>query len=71
MAGWGKAADEREEKRQAQHRFACWMEAVDREVEHRSGVSVYDLADQPFRDWYEDDINAAEAAGMALEEERG
>ena len=33
-----------------------------------AGVSHRDLPDQPYRDWYEDGVGAAEAAAWALED---
>jgi len=44
-----------------------WMKAVDREVLAVTGLSVHDLEDQPFADWYHDEISAEEAAHMAIE----
>lgn len=49
--------------------FQQWMRAVDSEVYALAGVSVHDLADQTFRDWYDDEIEPSEAAEMALENE--
>jgi len=49
--------------------FERWMREVDREVRAISGVSVHDLADCPFRDWFEDGESAQDAAQMALENE--
>jgi hypothetical protein len=48
--------------------FETWMHAVDVAVEHRAGVSVHDLPDCCFRDWYEDDVPPVTAAKRALEE---
>jgi hypothetical protein len=45
--------------------FADWMQAVDRFVYFR-GVSVYDLPDCPFRDWYDERIRPIHAANKAL-----
>lgn len=49
--------------------FREWMESVDRETQAIGGVSVHDLADQPFRDWYDDEMGEVEAAETALENE--
>ena len=46
--------------------FKTWMHAVDVAVEHRAGVSVHDLPDCCFRDWYEDDTPPVTAAKRAL-----
>lgn len=49
--------------------FAQWMRAVDEAVYATAGVSVHDLADQPFRDWYEDGLTPQEAAEETLIDE--
>jgi hypothetical protein len=49
--------------------FDSWMAAVDRAVQARGGLSVHDLADQPFADWYEDGITPKQAATLTLQEE--
>lgn len=48
--------------------FEHWMTAVNKQVEIMAMVSVDDLADQPFRDWFNDGISAREAAEMTLED---
>lgn len=45
------------------------MAELDRLIAYGVGVSVYDLSDQPFRDWYDDGITAAEAAELVTEAE--
>ena len=45
-----------------------WMREVDCQVAGIAGVSVHDLPDCPFRDWYEDNVTPVEAAAWALEE---
>lgn len=45
--------------------FEQWMKRVDRAVQ-TVGLSVYDLADQPYRDWYEAGHTAAGSARRAL-----
>ena len=45
-----------------------WMRALDRAVGQRVGVSVHDLSDQPFRDWYDDGITPAQAARLAIQD---
>jgi hypothetical protein len=49
--------------------FNEWMRAVDRQVQARVGLSSDDLADCAYRDWYDDDMSATEAAELALENE--
>ena len=48
--------------------FEQWMEAIDRAVFRIAFCSVHDLSDQPFRDWFDDEISPEEAAEMALED---
>ena len=48
--------------------FEQWMKDVD-EIMWQTGCSVYDLPDCPFRDWYEDEMPADEAAEWAIKEE--
>jgi len=48
------------------HSFNDWMAQVDVEVSKRAGLSVHDLPDCCFRDWYDDEMPAAEAASEAL-----
>jgi hypothetical protein len=45
--------------------FEAWMDLVDEICDLKYGVSVYDLADCPFRDWYDDDMRPATAARKA------
>ena len=49
--------------------FDSWMQKVDSAVMRRSGVSVHDLADQCFYDWYNDGITPVQAARLTLENE--
>lgn len=42
--------------------FQAWMRAVDSAVQAEVGLSVHDLADANFRDWYEDGVSPSEAA---------
>lgn len=49
--------------------FDNWMMNVDDEVEKVCGLSVHDLADQPFRDWFDSGMTAEEAARQTLVEE--
>jgi hypothetical protein len=49
--------------------FDQWMTEVDAEVLGTAGVSVHDLADQPFRAWWDDGLSPTEAAELSLESE--
>jgi hypothetical protein len=50
--------------------FDTWMVRVDRAVAYATcGMSVHDLADAPFSDWWEDGITPTQAARMILAEE--
>jgi hypothetical protein len=46
--------------------FREWLRQVDLELAKRCGLSHDDLADQPWRSWYEDEMSAPEAAGECL-----
>ena len=46
--------------------FEQWMLKVDQQVIAKSGLSVHDLADAPFRDMYDDETDPAEAADQIL-----
>lgn len=53
-----------------QDRFDAWMHEVDVELRKRSGLTHVDLAGQSWWDWCIcDDMSAADAAEMALEDE--
>jgi hypothetical protein len=47
--------------------FESWMEHVDTAVQALAYVSVHDLEDQPFRDWWRSGWTPQEAALEALE----
>jgi hypothetical protein len=49
--------------------FEDWMKKVDNLVSDVTGSSVYDLADCPFKDWYEDGMKASKAAAKAIKNE--
>jgi len=50
--------------------FEKWMEKVDAVIGRLvGGLSHEDLADQTWRDWYNDGVTPKEAAEMALEYE--
>jgi hypothetical protein len=46
--------------------FEAWMKAVDAACYAKAGVSVYDLSDCPFADWYEAGMPPKAAANHAL-----
>ena len=48
--------------------FEQWMKKVDRIIGERVGLSYLDLADQPYRDWYDDGMTPSEAASAAIED---
>ena len=45
--------------------FDEWFKEVDRKVRVLFGISVRDLPDCPFRDWYDDGVSASSAAKRA------
>jgi hypothetical protein len=45
-----------------------YIARIDRVVSATTGLSVHDLPDVPFYDWYEDEVSPKEAATMVLEE---
>ena len=47
--------------------FEQWMTKVDKIIGLMTGLSVYDLPDCPFRDWYDDEFSPAQAARKALQ----
>jgi len=49
--------------------FGEWITAVDMKINNACGLTTGDLADQPYRDWYNDDIPPGEAAQRVLEDE--
>lgn len=46
--------------------FKQWMQEVDDIVWATVGCSIYDLADAPFLDWYEDKVTPRIAAARAI-----
>lgn len=50
------------------HAFRAWMSRLDGAVQLRLGVSVHDLPDQPFHDWFTDGLSPLEAAGLIARE---
>jgi len=45
--------------------FSWWMMVVNSVCERKYGISVYDLADCPFRDWFDDGVTPSAAASRA------
>ena len=48
--------------------FGSWMAALDQHVIVAVGLSVHDLPDMTFRDWYEDGLTPAEAFDIVKDE---
>lgn len=46
--------------------FEEWMSRIDRMLIRYRGISLYDLEDCPYRDWYEERIRPIYAANKAL-----
>ena len=46
--------------------FEQWMERVDRFVQLACSVSVHDLVDQPYRDWFDARLRPVRAANRAI-----
>ena len=46
--------------------FDLWLQAVNRHTEHDYGVSVDDLPDCCYQDWYNDGVNPQQAAKKAV-----
>lgn len=49
--------------------FEAWLVEVDRVLERIVLLSHRDLADQPYRDWYDDEVSPEEAVEMIAESE--
>jgi hypothetical protein len=49
--------------------FEQWMMAVDAAISSRTFLSSNDLADQPYRDWFDDGISPEDAAYETLSNE--
>lgn len=50
--------------------FKEWLDAVDRHLVTQIGLPHQCLTDMTWRDWYDDDLSPAEAAGLAIDTER-
>ena len=46
--------------------FDEWMKAADAACEAKAGLSIHDLSDCPFMDWYEDGVSPSSAASRAI-----
>ena len=49
--------------------FEAWMRTLDRACISRLGVSIHDLADEPFRAWFDDEMSVDDALDEILEAE--
>ncbi len=49
--------------------FDEWMKQLDKAVSDLSGLSAHDLADQPYRDWFDSGYSPEDAAREALKNE--
>lgn len=52
-----------------EQRFRAWVREVDAIVIQTAGISIHDLADISFRDYFDEGMPAAEVAQEALENE--
>jgi hypothetical protein len=48
-----------------------WIKRIDSILVHYRGISLYDLADCPTREWYDKRIRPSRAANMALKYSEG
>ncbi len=46
--------------------FDQWMKEIDEILERDADINSQDLPDQPYRDWFNDELSAKEAAHRAL-----
>ena len=53
----------------AKQSFQAWLDKVSNVIQRETGLGVFDLADQPYHDWYDDGYTPREAASEALENE--
>lgn len=49
--------------------FEQWMKAVDNILEHEIELTYKDLADQPYYEWYENNVSPKTAARRVMKEE--
>jgi hypothetical protein len=48
--------------------FDDWLRRVDTACWDMAGLSVHDLPDNPYRDWFDDGLEPSKAAKRALKE---
>ncbi len=51
--------------------FEEWLKQVDISLASRCGLSMADLPDCCYRDWYEDGVSPSRAAGRAMRASNG
>ena len=51
--------------------FQQWFQQVDQKVQGKVGLSVHDLEDCPFMDWFEDGVKPGTAATKAIKNAGG
>ena len=51
--------------------FSEWFKDVDGHVYAKAGMSVHDLGDCPYHDWYESGMSAKSAASKAIKNAGG
>lgn len=56
-------------RRATEEAFAQWLHQVDQHLLRSLGLGHRDLGDQTWRVWFTDQVDPAEAADMALENE--
>ena len=52
-------------------RFEEWMVEADKTLMRNVGISIYDLPDQTYRDWFDEGMSAGKAAYKALRNSGG
>lgn len=53
----------------ADSKFNLWMQQIDRILESKTGFGSDDLADQPYRDWFDSGLTPKQAVEEILERE--
>ena len=51
--------------------FNAWMKEVDEITQLRIGLSIHDLEDCCFADWYDDGLSSAEVSRLAIQNAGG
>jgi len=54
---------------EGRHEFKAWLAEADLLCLRQTGVSILDLADMPYNDWYEDGMSPKEAVQELFVEE--